>query len=191
MDSADEISLHTSVSALSVVLRQTFSSSLIIKSARYRPAAASLLHLRLQQRSIWTNSSAASSTSSATSFAADSILMDTMTSVVTGPTLFEPLSSLFLSISPILGLSYALCIPLFSLALRLTTSLPLALWQRRRTQRFAENVVPKIKLAQEIAANEVRDQSRRAGKSYQEYQEAFKKRVSDPSLIRWLDSIED
>lgn len=94
------------------------------------------------------------------------------------PTFFQPLSTLLLAFPPLVGLSYAVFIPLLSFSLRLATSYPIALWQRSRTRKFASVVVPEIKAAQEIARDQLRDQCRRAGKSYEEYERLFKARVS-------------
>ncbi|GAA5856153.1 hypothetical protein JCM8547_003006 [Rhodosporidiobolus lusitaniae] len=93
------------------------------------------------------------------------------------PTFFEPLSALFLSLPPAVSLSYATSIPLFTLLYRSTTTLPITLWQRRRTRRFAEVVMPLLKKEQGRIALETRDECRRAGKSYEEYQEVFKKKA--------------
>jgi inner membrane protein COX18 len=138
-------------------------------------------YLRLHPRSISTISSSSSSPF-VDDLASTGVIESTLPSTNAVTTLFEPLSTLFLSFPPFLGLSYALCIPLFSLSLRLATSVPIQLWQRKRTQRFAEIVVPQTKIAQELAASELRDASRRAGKSYEEYQIAFRARVSSIEL---------
>jgi len=93
------------------------------------------------------------------------------------PTFLEPLSAAFLSLPPSLSLSYAAFIPLFTLFYRSTTTLPIVLWQRRRTRRFADVVMPLLRREQGRLALETRDECRRAGKSYEEYQEVFKKKV--------------
>jgi len=97
------------------------------------------------------------------------------------PTFLEPLSTVFLSLPPTFSLSYATLIPLFTLFYRSLTTLPVVLWQRRRTRRFAELVIPKLKKQQGELALKTRDECRRLGKSYEEYQKVFQKRVS--SLI--------
>lgn len=92
-------------------------------------------------------------------------------------TFFQPLSALLLSFPPAIGLSYAVFLPLFTFGLRGVFTLPLMLWQRERTRKFADVVVPEIRKAQEKARFDVRAECRRAGKSFEEYQVAFKKRV--------------
>lgn len=93
------------------------------------------------------------------------------------PTFFEPASSLMLSLPPALSLSYTLFIPLITLFIRTTTTLPLTIWQRARTRKFAEVVMPLIRASQTKTSLIVRDECRRAGKTFEEYQEAYKKRV--------------
>ncbi|GAA6038133.1 hypothetical protein JCM8097_007563 [Rhodosporidiobolus ruineniae] len=95
------------------------------------------------------------------------------------PTFFEPLSAVFLSLPPSLSLSYATFIPLFTLFYRSTTTLPVTLWQRRRTRRFTDVVLPLVKREQGRIALETRDECRRAGKSYEEYQQVFQKRARE------------
>lgn len=55
--------------------------------------------------------------------------------------------------------------------------MPLTLWQRKRTRRYQEKVLPEIRKRQEILALEVRDSCRRAGKSFDEYKKEYAKRV--------------
>ncbi|GAA5911928.1 hypothetical protein JCM8208_002859 [Rhodotorula glutinis] len=93
------------------------------------------------------------------------------------PTVFEPLSAAFLSLPPTLSLSYAAFIPLFTLFYRSTTTLPIVMWQRRRTRRFADVVMPLLRREQGRLALETRDECRRAGKTYEEYQAVFKKKA--------------
>ncbi|GAA5966507.1 hypothetical protein JCM3765_007593 [Sporobolomyces pararoseus] len=93
------------------------------------------------------------------------------------PTLLEPLSTLFLSLPPSLSLSYATFIPLLTIFYRSLTTLPVVLWQRKRTRRFTELVIPRLKKQQMELALKTRDECRRLGKSYQEYQTTFKKRA--------------
>lgn len=89
----------------------------------------------------------------------------------------EPLSAALLSLPPALGLSYALFLPVATFLLRSTTTLPIIMWQRARTRKFAEVVMPEIRKAQQAASLQVRDGSRRAGKSYDEYHVAFTAKV--------------
>ncbi|BGP41634.1 Cytochrome c oxidase assembly protein cox18, mitochondrial [Rhodotorula kratochvilovae] len=93
------------------------------------------------------------------------------------PTFLEPLSGVFLSLPPALSLSYAAFIPLFTLFYRSTTTLPIVLWQRKRTRRFADVVMPLLRREQGRLALETRNKCRREGKSYEEYQALFKKKA--------------
>ncbi|GAA5963274.1 hypothetical protein JCM21900_000316 [Sporobolomyces salmonicolor] len=94
-------------------------------------------------------------------------------------TFIEPLSTVFLSLPPALSLSYAAFIPLFTVFYRSVVTLPVMTWQRRRTRTFAEVVMPEVRKAQARIALETRDECRRAGKSYEEYQKAFQKRAKE------------
>ncbi|GAA5978310.1 hypothetical protein JCM11641_004650 [Rhodosporidiobolus odoratus] len=95
------------------------------------------------------------------------------------PTFFEPLSAVFLALPPTLSLSYAAFVPLFTLFYRSATTLPITLWQRRRTKRFAEVVMPLVRRKQAEIALQTRDECRRAGKTYEEYQKVFKKKAKE------------
>lgn len=94
-------------------------------------------------------------------------------------TFFEPASTLLLSIPSVLpiSLSFAALIPIITLFIRGTTTLPLTRWQRARTRRYEERVMPEVRQQQEKVRWEVRDQCRRAGKSFEEYQKAYAKAV--------------
>ncbi|GAA5893066.1 hypothetical protein JCM5296_003063 [Sporobolomyces johnsonii] len=92
-------------------------------------------------------------------------------------TYLEPLTTVFLSLPPALSLSYAAFIPLFTVFYRSITTIPITLWQRRRTRKFAEVVMPEVRSAQARIALETRDECRRAGKSYEEYQKIFQKKA--------------
>ncbi|GAA6009681.1 membrane insertase COX18 [Rhodotorula paludigena] len=95
------------------------------------------------------------------------------------PTFFEPVSAVFLSLPPSLSLSYAAFIPLFTLFYRSTTTLPVVLWQRKRTRKFTDVVLPLLRREQGRIALETRDECRRAGKSYEEYQKVFQKKARE------------
>lgn len=136
-----------------------------------------------RQNSQWTSSSS-SDTSSSSSFLLDTPPTDFVDSstifetITHEPTLFEPISTTLLSIPPSLALSYAVGIPLLTLLIRTTTTLPLTLWQRSRTRKFEEVVMPLIQRAQVISEIEVRAECRKANKTYEEYQAIHKIRVS-------------
>ncbi|KAM0754053.1 hypothetical protein T439DRAFT_378147 [Meredithblackwellia eburnea MCA 4105] len=95
------------------------------------------------------------------------------------PTFFEPFSQAFLSLPPALGISYALLIPFATIIVRTTTTLPISLWQRARTRYFANTVMPLVRNAQTVARYQVRDECRRANKSYEEYEKAFKAKATE------------
>ncbi|GAA6025553.1 hypothetical protein JCM11491_000053 [Sporobolomyces phaffii] len=95
-------------------------------------------------------------------------------SSIPDPTFLEPLSAAFLSLPPAWAVSYAAAIPLLTVVYRTCTTLPVVLWQRRRTHRFATLVLPRLRRDQARLALETRDECRRAGKSYPEYQHAKK-----------------
>lgn len=137
---------------------------------------------RVLQRTIHT--SAIASTLSApfvSDAAADLVLPEAAETLVTygslAPTLLQPLSTYLVELPPALALSYAVFIPLATLALRTSLTLPTTLWQRARTRKFAEVVMPEIRIAQERARFDVRRECRAAGLDYEQYQVAFKKRV--------------
>lgn len=93
------------------------------------------------------------------------------------PTLFEPLSAAFLSLPPTVGLSYAAFVPLFTVLYRSCTTLPIAFWQQARIRRFRDVATPVLKRELGRVALETRADCRRVGKSFEEYQAEYKKRV--------------
>lgn len=93
------------------------------------------------------------------------------------PTFFEPLSNALLSMPSSLSLSYLAFIPIATIIYRTLLTLPFNIWQRRRIARFANDVLPLVKKEQARIALETRADCRRAGKSYEEYQKEFQKRV--------------
>ncbi|ORY83517.1 hypothetical protein BCR35DRAFT_331167 [Leucosporidium creatinivorum] len=99
------------------------------------------------------------------------------------PTFFDSASTILLSLPPSLGLSYVAFIPLVTLLIRGGSTLPLTLWQRKRTRRYQEKVLPEIRKRQEILALEVRDSCRRAGKSFEEYKKEYAKRAKKEASI--------
>lgn len=160
-------------------LRRTGSSSAAVFSSKLYPLS--------RQNSQWTSSSS-SDTSSTSSFSLDTtstVFFDSssiLETVTHETSLFEPISSTLLSIPPSLALSYAIGIPLLTLFIRTTTTLPLTLWQRSRTRKFEEVVMPLIQRAQVISEIEVRAECRKANKTYEEYQAIHKIRVSYGNL---------
>lgn len=112
------------------------------------------------------------------------LLLHSAPPAVLDATYLEPLSNVLLSLPPSLGLSYAAFIPIATILLRTTTTLPITLWQRRRTRRLVDEVMPLVRDAQARLSLTTRDECRRAGKSFEEYQAIFKKRVSDTALLR-------
>ncbi|KAN0065617.1 hypothetical protein ACQY0O_000743 [Thecaphora frezii] len=66
--------------------------------------------------------------------------------------------------------SHALSIVVLAFAVRTVFTLPMTIWQRRRTLRMTELVVPEWTAYKEKAPNVVRARCRKAGKSYEEFQ---------------------
>jgi hypothetical protein len=90
------------------------------------------------------------------------------------------LSDLFLKLPELLpgNASYTACIVALCLTLRFGVTLPVAIWQRKRTDRLHKIVGP---LMHDWAMNEryaLRVRFRPLGKSYEEYQKEFKRLVS-------------
>jgi hypothetical protein len=90
------------------------------------------------------------------------------------------LSDLFLKLPELLpgNASYTACIVALCLTLRFGVTLPVAIWQRKRTDRLHKVVGP---LMHDWAMNEryaLRARFRPLGKSYEEYQKEFKRLVS-------------
>jgi inner membrane protein COX18 len=98
---------------------------------------------------------------------------------ILNPTFFEPASNILLALPPSLGLSYAAFIPVATIVVRLCTTLPITLWQRRRTRRLVDVVMPLVREGQRKLSYECRDECRRKGMSFEQYQDVFKKRVSN------------
>ena len=98
-------------------------------------------------------------------------------SALPDPTILEPLSAAFLSLPPTLSLSYAAFIPLFTILYRTCTTLPVTFWQQARIRRFRDLATPVLKRELGKVALETRAECRRAGKSFEEYQAEYKKRV--------------
>lgn len=112
-----------------------------------------------------------------------SLLDLTAPNVLPDPTLFEPLSAAFLSLPPTLSLSYAAFVPLFTILYRSCTTLPVTFWQQARIRRFRDLATPVLKRELAVVALETRADCRRAGKSFEEYQAEYKKRVRSPPFL--------
>lgn len=104
-------------------------------------------------------------------------------SALPDPTILEPLSAAFLSLPPTLSLSYAAFIPLFTVLYRTCTTLPVTFWQQARIRRFRDLATPVLKRELAKVALETRAECRRAGKSFEEYQAEYKKRVGSCTPI--------
>lgn len=74
--------------------------------------------------------------------------------------------------------SYSVSIVLLVLALRAGFTLPVTLWQRRRSDRLQRVVVPKMEEWAKQARERLRHQCRKQGKSYEEYVEIYNEAVS-------------
>ncbi|SCZ88769.1 BZ3500_MvSof-1268-A1-R1_Chr10-3g03082 [Microbotryum saponariae] len=105
-----------------------------------------------------------------------------MPSSLPDPTLWEPLSTLLVSLPATLHLTWPLFIPLLTLLIRSSSMVPLQLWQRRQMRRFATVIRPRLKGVHERLALGLRDSSRRKGLSYEQYEQEYKKAVSRLSL---------
>ncbi|UZJ51934.1 hypothetical protein CBS101457_001254 [Exobasidium rhododendri] len=73
--------------------------------------------------------------------------------------------------------NYAISIVLLTVLLRSVITLPVTLWQRRRTQRMIELVVPKWDLLKKSLPESVAKRSRRQGKSYEAYEKELGKEL--------------
>ncbi|PWN49937.1 hypothetical protein IE53DRAFT_331171 [Violaceomyces palustris] len=87
----------------------------------------------------------------------------------------EPLIPVIQNLSEILHLggmtySHAISIVLVAFAARATITLPVTLWQRARSRRMVERVLPAWNEIKKTAPYTVRKRCRLAGKSYEEYQ---------------------
>ncbi|KDE06793.1 hypothetical protein MVLG_02832 [Microbotryum lychnidis-dioicae p1A1 Lamole] len=91
------------------------------------------------------------------------------------PTLWEPLSTLLVSLPATLHLTWPLFLPLLTLLIRSSSMIPLQLWQRRQMRRFATVIRPRLKGVHESLALNLRDSSRRKGLSYEQYEQEYKK----------------
>lgn len=73
--------------------------------------------------------------------------------------------------------SYAISIAIVTVLLRSCITLPAALWQRARTRRMVELVVPEWEKLKEELPRLVAKRCRKERKSYEEYEKTLKKEV--------------
>lgn len=116
---------------------------------------------------------ASTSTSASSSLAAVDQTLDASSSFLSP--LLDPCVSFLLS-HPMP--TYSSTIILLTLLLRSTITLPTALWARSRMRTFREQVIPRMKKENDRFAVEVARESRRTGKSYEEYKKVLKARLA-------------
>lgn len=92
--------------------------------------------------------------------------------------LIQTVSNAFLHLPELSHTTYAGSVVLLVLALRSTFTLPVNLWQRRRTDRMQQLVMPKMNAWALQAREELRKKCRRQGKSYEEYVAIYNQAVS-------------
>jgi hypothetical protein len=76
--------------------------------------------------------------------------------------------------------TYASLIVIATVLLRLTTTLPLSIWQRRRTRRMEQFVVPELLAVSESVQREHYDLAKRQGKTFAQFKAAVTLAVRSP-----------
>ncbi|EPQ27485.1 uncharacterized protein PFL1_05023 [Pseudozyma flocculosa PF-1] len=179
------------------LLRLSTARPMASVAGRHRPALASAIsstsHSRRASRGFATSSmrsqasDAAAGSTSAALAAASTTTTTTATALAEatpsdalastsqfGFSFLEPWAPTLHSLADTLHITgpYAHAISIFALAFAVRTvfTLPMTLWQRRRTQRMTELVVPEWTAYKASAPTVVRARCRRAGKSYEEFQ---------------------
>lgn len=171
-----QLELMAAFSPLRSTLRPVASTSRLVQLLASQPGHST------RSFSFWpTSTSSTQSTTPLPPNPAPPLLLHSAPSTILNPTLFEPASNILLAVPPSLGLSYAAFIPIATIVIRLCTTLPITLWQRQRTRRLVEVVMPLVRDGQRKLSFECRDECRRKGMSFEEYQDVFKKRVSTQS----------
>lgn len=121
------------------------------------------------------------SSSSSTS----TILPESISNLITplAPYLHDLPSTLHLSV---FETSYpqAISILILTFLLRSTITLPISIWSRSRTRRMVELLLPEWNADKKKLPIQVLKRCRRAGKSYEEYQQELKAEVSSAFLAR-------
>lgn len=93
--------------------------------------------------------------------------------------LITSMSDAFLHLPEQLHLSsYTTSIVLATICLRVALTVPMQIWQRRRTARLKNYVTPEAREFGRICAVQLRDEYRRAGRSYEDYVKEFQRRAS-------------
>jgi len=85
--------------------------------------------------------------------------------------------------------SYTSTIIFVTVCLRLSFTVPMQVWQRKRTARLKNIVAPALKAFSKKCAIDLRSEYRRAGKGYEEYVAKYKRRVSSHHLSFCLDTV--
>lgn len=92
--------------------------------------------------------------------------------------LIEDAAEAFLSLPDTLGGgSFTTILVFFTLFLRLSITVPITVWQRKRVRKVTELVIPEVKAWGEKAKYTLRTEFRRAGKDYEEYTKGLTKQV--------------
>ncbi|SNX82290.1 related to COX18 - mitochondrial inner membrane protein required for membrane insertion of C-terminus of Cox2p [Melanopsichium pennsylvanicum] len=79
--------------------------------------------------------------------------------------------------------AHALSIFILAFAVRTVVTLPVTLWQRSKTRKLTEHVLPEWEVMKEQIPLKVRARSRRAGLSYEAFEKEAQKEVSIPDLV--------
>lgn len=74
--------------------------------------------------------------------------------------------------------AHALSIFVLAFAVRTAVTLPITLWQRNKTRKLTENVLPEWEVMKQQIPLAVRARCRRAGLSYERFQVEVQKEVS-------------
>lgn len=89
------------------------------------------------------------------------------------------MSDHFLQLPELLHLpSYTSSIVVTTLALRFAFTVPMQIWQRKRTARLKNLVTPEARAFNKTCSLDLRSEYRRLGKNYDEYVAEFNRRVS-------------
>lgn len=124
--------------------------------------------------------SSSTSASSSVAEAPEPELPSELLELVSNEGLFRSFSNAFLHAPDLLPNflnSYSVSVVLLVLALRAGFTLPVNLWQRRRSDRMQDIVVPKMEAWALQARETLRARCRKQGKSYEEYVEIYKEAV--------------
>lgn len=165
-----------------------------IASPSFRSAAVSVTRVRSRpqpQRTFVSTASVASPTASSPAFAESSpistslspdVVVERSSSVAGGFEFLEPWVPTVQSLADALHLSgphaHALSVVALAFTVRTLVTLPVTLWQRKKTRKLADRVLPEWNKMKETIPLAVRARCRRANKSYEEFTVEVNKEVS-------------